>query len=63
MTVVAYPKAAESTVINANAPNAPANTVIREYFIAIMAAIKNVLSPSSDTIITETDATKPWINP
>lgn len=31
-------------------------TVDRECLIAIMAAMKNVLSPNSDTIITETDA-------
>jgi len=31
-------------------------TVDREYLMAIIAAMKNVLSPSSDTIITERDA-------
>ena len=31
--------------------------------MAIMAAMKKVLSPSSDTRITEMAATNPWINP
>ena len=31
--------------------------------MAIIAAIKNVLSPNSETTITDNDATKAWINP
>lgn len=42
---------------------APKNTVSRECFIAMMAAMKNVLSPISDTMITDKDAKKPWMNP
>lgn len=34
-----------------------------EYFIAMMAAMKNVLSPISETIMTENEATKAWKNP
>ena len=37
----------------------PANTINRECCIAKMAAIKKVLSPSSDTMITLSDATNP----
>ncbi len=37
-------------------------TVDLECLIAIMAAMKNVLSPNSDTIITETDAINAWTN-
>jgi len=29
----------------------------------MMAAMKNVLSPSSETIITDKEAMKPWANP
>ena len=42
---------------------APANTVSLECLIAIMAAMKNVLSPSSDTIMTDMDATKACMKP
>lgn len=42
---------------------APKNTVIRGWRIAIIAAMKNVLSPNSDTIITDTAAINPWIKP
>jgi hypothetical protein len=35
---------------------APRNTVRRGCRIAIMAAMKNVLSPNSDTMITDIDA-------
>ena len=37
-------------------------TVERECLIAMIAAMKNVLSPSSDTMITETDAINAWKN-
>ena len=39
------------------------NTVIRGWRIAIIAAIKNVLSPNSDTMMTETAAINPCIKP
>lgn len=42
---------------------APKNTVSRECFMAMMAAMKKVLSPISDTMITDKDAKKPWMNP
>lgn len=45
-------------VINARALIAPANTVNLGCFIAIIAAMKNVLSPNSDTTITDKDAMK-----
>lgn len=46
----------DKTVIADNADNAPTNTVKRECCIAIIAAMKNVLSPSSDTRIIDNDA-------
>lgn len=42
---------------------APANTVNLGCLIAIIAAIKNVLSPISDTSITLREATKACTNP
>lgn len=53
MTVVMAPMKTDKTVITARASSAPENIVSREYFIAIMAAIKKVLSPSSETKITD----------
>lgn len=53
----------ERTVIKASAPSAPTRTTIRECRIAIIAAMKNVLSPSSDTMMTDIEAAKAWINP
>lgn len=47
----------------ASADMAPAKTVILECRMAMMAAMKNVLSPSSETIIIERDATKACTNP
>ena len=38
------PKAADSTVISASAASAPTKMTYRECFIAMIAAIKNVLS-------------------
>ena len=46
-----------------NAVIAPLNTISLACLIAIMAAIKNVLSPSSETMITDSEAMKPWVNP
>lgn len=46
-----------------NANIAPVKTVTREYLIAMIAAIKKVLSPSSDTMMTDSEATKAWIKP
>lgn len=42
---------------------APVNTINRGCLIAIMAAMKNVLSPSSDTRMTDKDAKNPCTNP
>lgn len=55
---VNYQMKPDKTVMNASAPIAPANTVSLGCLIAIIAAIKNVLSPSSETTITDNDATK-----
>lgn len=55
--------APDNTVIRAKAPIAPANTVILGCRMAMMAAMKNVLSPNSETMMTDKDATKAWINP
>ena len=46
-----------------NAVIAPLNTISLGCRIAMMAAMKNVLSPSSETIITDKEAMKPWANP
>jgi len=48
----------ERTVMSPSASIAPAKTVTLGFFIAKMAAMKNVLSPSSDTIMTDSDARK-----
>ena len=45
-------------VISASAPMAPIKTVSLGYFIAMIAAMKKVLSPNSETTITEREATK-----
>lgn len=42
--------------MTASAPIAPANTVSLGCLIAIIAAMKNVLSPNSETTITDSDA-------
>lgn len=47
----------DKTVIKASADIAPAKTVVLGCLIAIIAAIKNVLSPISETRITENEAT------
>lgn len=52
----------DKTVISPNAKIAPLNIVILGCFIAIMAAIKKVLSPNSETIITEKLAMKACMN-
>ena len=49
--------------MTARAESAPRNTTTLECLIAIIAAIKNVLSPSSDTTITDREATKAWTKP
>lgn len=53
----------DKTVISARADIAPVNTVILECRMAIIAAMKNVLSPNSETTITESDATKACTSP
>lgn len=49
-------------VMKVRAEAAPKKTVSRECFIAIIAAIKNVLSPISETIITDNAAMNAWTN-
>ena len=58
----AHPSAALSAVITPSAPTAPANTVAREWRIAMMAAMKNVLSPISLMRIIVPDFTAPSKN-
>ena len=53
----------DKTVIKARAKIAPVKTISREWRIAMIAAIKNVLSPSSETMITEIDAANAWMKP
>lgn len=53
----------DMTCMTANADIAPANTVTLECRIAMIADIKNVLSPSSDTTITDRVATNACVNP
>ena len=45
------------TVMIKRAAIAPPNTTSRECRIAIIAAMKKVLSPNSETMITDNDAT------
>ena len=59
ITVVAKPRTAERTVMRPSAPMAPVKTTNLECLIDIIAAIKNVLSPSSDTMMTDNAAMKP----
>ena len=56
--VATLPKAADNAVITANADIAPKNTRTRLYCAAMMAAMKNVLSPISETRMTDIEATK-----
>lgn len=53
----------ESNVISTSAAIAPVNTIIRGCRIAIMAAIKNVLSPNSENKIIDNVSTKACKNP
>jgi hypothetical protein len=50
----------ERTVIKARAATAPLKTVILECRMASMHAINQVLSPSSETMITDSEAIRPW---
>lgn len=56
-------KLPDKTVMSARADIAPKKTVSLGCLIAIIAAIKKVLSPNSETTITDKDATKAWMNP
>lgn len=56
-------KTPERIVIKAKAVIAPVNTVNLGCFIAMIAAMKNVLSPISDTKITEIEATNACTKP
>ena len=58
----ALPTTALSAVITANASQAPMNTTERECFIAITAAMKNVLSPISLTTVIDALFAKPSTN-
>ena len=49
--------------MNPRADSAPPNTRHLLYFMAKMAAMKKVLSPISDTMMTEKAATKAWKKP
>lgn len=50
----------ESTVMKPRAITAPVKTVSLECDMAIMAAMKNDLSPISEIMITDRDATTAW---
>ena len=63
MIVVRAPMRTDITVIVARARIAPVKIVMRLYFMAIIAAMKNVLSPISETRITESDDRNPWLKP
>ena len=52
------PSAVESTVITASAPMAPAKTMTRGCRMAMIAAMMNVSSPSSETRIIERELPK-----
>lgn len=53
----------ESIVINIRADIAPPKTINLGCLMAMMAAIKKVLSPISDTRITDMEAMNAWIKP
>jgi len=53
------PMNTERAVITAKASKAPENTINLDSFMAMIAAMKNVLSPSSETKITDKDDKKP----
>jgi len=58
----ALPTTADNAVITANASHAPRNTAERACFIAMTAAIKNVLSPISLTTVIDALFAKPSMN-
>jgi len=62
MVVTRVPPSAESRVMMPSAAMAPAKTVDLACFMAMMAAMKKVLSPNSETMITDMEATKAWTN-
>lgn len=61
--VAAMPNTTESMVISASADMAPAKTIKRGWRIAMMAAMKKVLSPNSVNNITDIDAENASIKP
>ena len=63
MITVNEPSNTDKTVIQPRADNAPLNTTILECFMDRMAAIKKVLSPISDTMMTESAAMKACMKP
>ena len=61
--VMMLPSRAESRVMRPRASMAPAYTIVRGCFMAMMAAMKKVLSPISETTMTEKEAKKAWKKP
>ena len=61
--VTTNPSNAESTVIRASAETAAKKMVSLLDVMAMMAAMKNVLSPISETTMTDRPSTKPWRKP
>ena len=59
----ATPSTVDTTVMNANAENAPRKTVSWLYLIPIKAAMKNVRSPTSITRITRKLRMNPFKKP
>lgn len=57
-----WPKNADRTDMMAKEEKAAANTTNRECFMAIIAAIKKVLSPISDTMIMSKEIRKDFSN-
>ncbi len=61
--VTTHPKSADSTVMSASADMAARKTVSLSQVMAMMAAMKKVLSPISETRMTDSASTKPWRKP
>lgn len=63
MKIIVSENIPERTVIKPSAATAPAKTVSLECVIAMMAAMKNVLSPISEIMITAREATNACMKP
>lgn len=59
MKVATDPKAADSIVMKTKADMAPVKTMNLGCFMAMIAAMKKVLSPNSETMTTDREARKP----